>query len=51
MRFDESVVEEFSGINVDDMLQLRKNSIFYMLLHNMLVRLGLPSEFVVDNET
>ena len=46
-----SVVEEFSGIDVDDMLQLRKNRQFFdMLLHNMRARLGLPSEFVVDNE-
>ena len=48
-----SVVEEFSGIDVDDMLQLRKKEqlFFYMFLHNYVFDLGLPSEFVVDNET
>ena len=47
-----SVVEEFSGIDVDDMLQLRKKKLFFffdMLLH--VFDLGLPSEFVVDSET
>ena len=41
-----SVVEEFSGIDVDDMLQLRKKKqlFFYMLLHNLFVRSGLAIE-------
>ena len=54
-----SVVEEFSGIDVEDILQLRKKKLFFCfflfldrLLHNFYVfDLGLPSEFVVDNET
>ena len=56
-----SVVEEFSGIDVEDILQLRKKKLFLFcflfvfldrLLHNFYVfDLGLPSEFVVDNET
>ena len=48
-----SVVEEFSGIIVDDMLQLRKkkNSCCFEYVFAYVFDLGLPSEFVVDNET
>ena len=49
-----SVIEEFSGIAVDDMLQLRKKKLllfFDMLLHIYVLDTGLPSEFVVDGET
>ena len=47
-----SVVEEFSGIDVDDMLQLRKKEQFFFG-HAFAYEfdLGLPSEFVVDSET
>ena len=56
MRFYASVVEEFSGIDVDDMLQLRKKKLFfyifiYIYAFAYVFDLGLPSEFVVDNET
>ena len=55
VRFYVSVVEESSGIDVDDMLQLRKKKqllFFDMLLHSTYVLdMGLPSEFVVDSET
>ena len=46
-----SVVEEFSGVGVDDLLQLRKKKqlFFDTLLH--VFDLGLPSKFVVDSET
>ena len=45
-----SAVEDFSGIDVDDMLQLRKKKQFFdMLLH--VFDLGLPLNFFVDNET
>ena len=48
-----SVVEEFSGIDDDDMLQLRKKKQFGFFGHAFahVFDLGLPSEFVVDNET
>ena len=47
-----SVVEEFSGIDVDDMLQLRKKEpVFFLHAFAYVLDLGLPSEFVVDNET
>ena len=45
-----SVVEEFSGIDVDDMLQLR-NKRQFLHAFTYVFDLGLPSEFVVDNET
>ena len=51
-----SVVEDFSGVDVDDMLQLRKKKQLFlfcfldMLLH-CVFDLGLPSKFVVDSET
>ena len=56
MRFYVGVVEEFSNIDVDDMLQLRKKEQFlfcFVFLHAFayVFNLGLPSEFVVDNET
>ena len=41
-----SAVEEFSGIDVNDMLQLRKKKRVSFVFD-----LGLSSEFVVDNET
>ena len=47
-----SVVEEFSGIVADDMLQLRKKKqVFFDIAFAYVFDLGLPSEFVVDNET
>ena len=46
-----SVVEEFSGIDVDDMLQLRKKKHFFGHAFAYVFDLGLPSEFVVDSET
>ena len=47
-----SVVEEFSGIDVDDILQLRKKKqVFFGHAFAYVLKLGLPSEFVVDNET
>ena len=46
-----SVVEEFSGIDDDDMLQLRKKKQFCCHAFAYVFDLGLPSEFVVDNET
>ena len=63
-----SVVEEFSGVGVDDLLQSRKKKqmlfccccccfLFFVCLLLFLnafayvFDLGLPSEFVVDNET
>ena len=44
-----SVVEEFSGIDVDDMLRKKKH--FFGHAFAYVFDLGLPSEFVVDNET
>jgi len=49
-----TVVEELSGIDVDDVLQLRtkKQLLFFdTILHNYVVDLGLPSTFVVAHET
>ena len=46
-----SVVEEFSGIDDDDMLQLRKKKQLFSYAFAYVFDLGLPSEFVVDNET
>ena len=47
-----SVVEGFSGVVVDDMLQLRKKKQLLLLyVFAYVFDLGLPSEFVVDNET
>ena len=46
-----SVVEEFSGIDVDDMLQLRKKKKGFRNAFACVFDLSLPSEFVVDNET
>ena len=47
-----SIVEEFSGIDVDDMLQLRKKKqVFGHAFAYNVFNQGLPSEFVVDNET
>ena len=51
-----SVVEEFAGIDVDDMLQLRRRNgccCFLLFLHAFayVFKKGLPSEFVVDSET
>ena len=46
-----SVVEEVSGIDVDDMLQLRKKKQFFDTLFAYVFDLGLPSEFVVDSGT
>ena len=40
----------FSGIDVDDMLQLRKKKLFKNVFAYVF-DLGLRSEFVVDNET
>ena len=51
VRFYVSVVEEFSGIDVDDMLQLRKKKQFFWHAFAYVFDLGFPSEFVVDNET
>ena len=48
-----SVVEDFSGIDVDDMLQLRKKKQLLFFLHAFayVFDLGLPSKYVVDNVT
>ena len=49
-----TVVEELSGIDVDDVLQLRtkKQLLFFdTILHNYVVDLGLPSTLVVAHET
>ena len=66
-----SVVEEFSGVGVDDMLQVRKKTFSFFFewgwrgsgvgrlrgggggepCFAYVFDLGLPSEFVVDNET
>ena len=50
-----NVVEDVSGIDVDDMLQLRKKKQFFVcLFFDMLLHvfdLVLPSKFDVDNET
>ena len=47
-----SVVEKFSGIDVDDMLQLRqKKQLLFLYAFAYVFDLGLPSEYVVDSET
>ena len=46
-----NVVEDFSGVDVDDMLQLRKKKQFFLHAFAYISHLGLPSKFVVDNET
>ena len=53
-----SVVEELSGISVDDVLQLRKKKQFlfslcvcFLYAFAYVFYLGLPSKFVVDNKT
>ena len=47
-----SVVEDFSGVDADDLLQLRKkNHFFFFNAFAYVFDLGLPSKFVVDNET
>ena len=47
-----SVVEEFSGLDVDGMLQLRKKKqLFFLHAFAYVFDLGLPSELVVDNDT
>ena len=51
VRFYVSVVEEFSGIDDDDMLQLRKKKQLFWYAFAYVFDLGLPSEFVVDVET
>ena len=45
------VVEDFSGINVDDKLLLRKKKQLFSHAFVYVFDLGLPSKFVVDNET
>ena len=44
-----SVVEEFSGIDVDDMLRKKKQ--FFGHAFAYVFDLGFPLEFVVDSET
>jgi len=52
VRFYVSVVEEFSGIDVHDMLQLRKTKqLLFLHAFAYLFALGLPSEFADENET
>ena len=47
-----SIVEEFFGIDVDGMLQLvKKKHFFFGHAFAYAFDLGVPSEFVVDNET
>ena len=47
-----NVIEEFSGIDVDDMLQLRKKKqLLFLQGFAYVFSLGLPSNFVVDDET
>ena len=46
-----SVVEEFPGIVVDDMLQLRRKKHLFGHAFAYVFDLGMPSEFAVDNET
>ena len=46
-----SAVEYFSGVDVDDMLQLRKKKQLFLLAFAYVFDLGLPSKFVVDNGT
>ena len=46
-----SVVEDFSGVDVDDMLQLRKKILFFGHAFAYIFDLVLLSKFVVDNET
>ena len=47
-----TVVEELTGIDVDDMLQLRKKKqLLFLHAFAYVLDLCLPSEFVVDNET
>ena len=45
-------VEYFSGVDVDDMLQLRKKKqLLFLVAFAYVFDLGLPSKFVVDNGT
>ena len=47
-----SAVEDFSDVDVDDMLQLRKKKqLLFLLAFAYVFDLGLPSKFVVNNET
>ena len=45
-----SVVEDFSGVSVDDMLELRKKKhVFLLHAFAYIFDLGLPSKFDFDN--
>ena len=47
-----SVAEDFSGITVNDMLQLRKKKqLLFLQGFAYVFSLGLPWNFVVDDET
>jgi hypothetical protein len=49
--FNVGVVKYFPGVDVDEMLQLREEKYVFRNCFAYATQLGLPSKFVVDNET